>query len=42
MNTFGTKIGLDSSDEEAYLPVDNHVMDNTLSAIMDINEDITS
>ncbi len=42
MNTFGTKIGLDSSDVDTYLPVDNHVMDNTLSAIMDINEDITS
>ncbi len=42
MNTFGTNIGLDTSDEEAYLPVDNHDMDTAVSAIMNLNEDTIS
>lgn len=41
MNTFGTKVGLDTTADEV-VPVDNRLAQNNIPAIIDLNEDITS
>ncbi|HMO77921.1 MAG TPA: ATPase, T2SS/T4P/T4SS family [Candidatus Paceibacterota bacterium] len=42
MNTFGTKVGLESFPEEIGAPVDNPVAETNIPAIINLNEDITS
>ena len=41
MNTFGTKVGLESLPEEVATPVDNPVAKTDIPAIINLNEDIT-
>ena len=41
MNTFGTKVGLESLPEEVAAPVDNPVAKTDIPAIINLNEDIT-
>jgi type II secretory ATPase GspE/PulE/Tfp pilus assembly ATPase PilB-like protein len=41
MNTFGTKVGLDNTDDEE-VPVDNQATEAAPPAIMNINEDLAS
>lgn len=41
MNAFGTKIGVDTEIDEITTTVDNQVLEDSETAIMDINEDIT-
>ncbi len=40
MNAFGTKIGMDMDVDELAIPVDNQVIKDSKTDIMDINEDI--
>lgn len=42
MNTFGTKVGLDSFPEEINVPVDNPVAQTNIPAIIELNEDTIS
>jgi hypothetical protein len=42
MNAFGTKVGVDMEIDEIPAPVDNQVIKDSTTDIMDINEDITN